>query len=338
MSAGRCAIRILVLSSWLCVLGLPSLAAMPQSSSDGPMRGATNQPTPAVLPRKETGVGDIQEQVVVEEGTAVRLKAITGWSSKSSRPGDRVELAVEETVWADGLPIIPRGTPLMGHIIAATPAATRLRMGFANLAINEVKLESGGTLSLRLQDRSRRPPTGKDTLEALAYASPLTFLPNVGKGSEDVIREGETIWAFLGESLVSSRRILASPQFPSDSPAAHVYYVDYHTGLHRRLYIGRLLVAIPEVDRVVRFSTEPSELWFSTGRSDATVHVTAQVGHDYLVVRDEDGLKLSDFRSHAQTLLTGSPIRYVNCVNLVPDQHEKFYSRPSNDYEIVTSQ
>jgi hypothetical protein len=54
--------------------------------------------------------------LVLQAGTAVRLKTVTTLHSKTHRQGDRFEMIVDEDVRVGGQVAIPRGSPALGEI------------------------------------------------------------------------------------------------------------------------------------------------------------------------------------------------------------------------------
>lgn len=87
-------------------------------------------------------------QLDLTAGTLVRIKLLAGLSSGANKAGDTFPFAVAETVYQDGLAVVPRGSPGEGRIAAIDPPRHMGRDARLTLAIGPVAALDGTPVPL----------------------------------------------------------------------------------------------------------------------------------------------------------------------------------------------
>jgi hypothetical protein len=116
---------------------------------------------PAVEPPKSTSAAAEQSgrELVLRDGTEVKLKLTKPISSADARVGDRVELEASGDVVVDGVVLIKKGAPAVGQVTEAQPRKSFGRRGKLNFTIDYVKTVDGQNVRLR----STREAKGADS-------------------------------------------------------------------------------------------------------------------------------------------------------------------------------
>src|SRR5580693_8985087 len=66
--------------------------------------------------------------VVAPAGTVLRVRMNQALDAGHSRPGDRFEAVLDAPVTVGTVEILPKGTPVMGHVVAAGRSVKGLRL------------------------------------------------------------------------------------------------------------------------------------------------------------------------------------------------------------------
>jgi hypothetical protein len=111
-------------------------------------------PKPVPVAAEQSG-----RELVLRDGTEVKLKLTKPISSADARVGDRVELEASEDVVVDGVVLIKKGAPAVGQVTEAQPRKSFGRRGKLNFTIDYVKTVDGQNVRLR----STREAKGADS-------------------------------------------------------------------------------------------------------------------------------------------------------------------------------
>nr|WP_295373197.1 hypothetical protein [uncultured Sphingosinicella sp.] len=92
--------------------------------------------------------GARKAELVLQAGTAVRLKTVTTLHSKTNRQGERFEMIVDEDVRVGSHIAIPRGSPAFGEIAKQTAkgpygkaGGLELRLLYASVGDRRIRLD-----------------------------------------------------------------------------------------------------------------------------------------------------------------------------------------------------
>ncbi|MDA2937719.1 hypothetical protein MYX75_05585, partial [Acidobacteria bacterium AH-259-A15] len=88
-------------------------------------------------------------EVVLRDGTEVKLRLVKTVSSETARVGDRVDFEVVEDVMVDGVTVIQEGAKARGEVIEARKKKSFGRRGKLNFTIEVVEAVDGQHIRLR---------------------------------------------------------------------------------------------------------------------------------------------------------------------------------------------
>jgi hypothetical protein len=115
-----------------------SNSSLPQQSEVAPQTSA--QSTLAITPSQE---------MVLRDGTPVRLRLARSLSSAHAKAGDEIDFDVMDDITIAGKTIMPRFTKAMGVITEAEHKKWAARGGKLNFALQYVRMEDGTKVALR---------------------------------------------------------------------------------------------------------------------------------------------------------------------------------------------
>jgi hypothetical protein len=190
------------------LVSFPILAQQPTPATP-PGSPATQQNPPATAPAPPNSPAAAPETAATPEtAAAVEFRPVTAelvskLDSKTAKTGDNVVVQTKSSVkTADGTEI-PKGSKLMGHVIAVQPSASGTNSQVA-LLFDHVELKGGQSLAVHSQIQSIAPSGGADPASAptAAMSTPQSSgSPNPG-------------------ATAASTRPGAAPQGSSSDPAA----------------------------------------------------------------------------------------------------------------------
>ncbi|MBZ5701177.1 MAG: LssY C-terminal domain-containing protein [Acidobacteriia bacterium] len=171
-------------------LGLLLAGALPA----GVPSAATELPRPA-------GAARAAQPFVLEDGTAVKLRALRTISSANAHPGDSVDFEVIYDVLLDGFCVIPRGSVAQATVTAVHRKRRMGRGGKLGLRLDSIRLRTGQTVILRSEKEVRG--AGHKTVMATGMAvTALAFYPAAPallfvRGQESVLLQGTEVTAYV---------------------------------------------------------------------------------------------------------------------------------------------
>lgn len=134
----------------------------------------------------------------IKFGTPVLLRFISDVSSKTTAPGQWIDLEVAAPISVDGIEVIPEGTPAKGFTISSNPNNYGGRGGL--LSIGNFYLILGGSQRIRLDGIYRLGGADKPVSLAIGYCCFLGFLI---KGEDACVKKGQRFKAVLqGDEFV----------------------------------------------------------------------------------------------------------------------------------------
>ena len=159
------------------------------------------------------------QQVVLPEGTPIRMKINRTVSSADARQGDNVDFTTIDDVKNGDVTVIPKGATAMATITEAEPKRRMGRGGKLNMNIDYVRLPDGGRLALRgIQDAKGGGHTGAMT--GAMVATSIVFFPAAPlflfmKGKDITIPEGHEVTVYTNTEYKPGSGKAASPAGPN---------------------------------------------------------------------------------------------------------------------------
>ena len=192
------ATAIFALASLPLLAQQPSPANQPNSPATQP---ATQQNPPSAAPATSPAASPETSTV---EMSPVNGELVSKLDSKTAKSGDNVVVRTETSIkTADGTEI-PKGSKLIGHIIAVQPSGAGTNSQVA-LQFDHVELKGGQSVAVHSQIQSISPPGGAASGGDSAAAS-----GPAAAGSSNRSMSGPT----------TGSRASAAPQTPNSDPAA----------------------------------------------------------------------------------------------------------------------
>ena len=177
-------------------------AMLNKATSAGLTAGASSSPN------SSGGSGEL----VVHDGTPVRLRLTRNLSSADAKTGDTVDFEVLEDVKIDDLLLIPRGNTAIATITDAEHKKRMARGGKLNVNIDYVRILNGDKIALRaVKESSGGGHTGAMTGGMVATA--IVFFPAAPfflfmHGKDTVIPKGTEITAYVDGEIKLNREKL----------------------------------------------------------------------------------------------------------------------------------
>ncbi len=180
----------------------PSPATQPNSPATQPSTSpATQQNPPSAAPAANPAASP---ETSTAEMSPVNGELVSKLDSKTAKTGDNIVVKTETSIkTADGTEI-PKGSKLIGHIIAVQPSGAGTNSQVA-LQFDHVELKGGQSVAVHSQIQSIAPPGGAATGDSAATSGPPAG------GSSNRSMSGPT----AGSSRASS-----APQATNSDPAA----------------------------------------------------------------------------------------------------------------------
>jgi hypothetical protein len=144
-------------------------------------------------------------QIVLLDGTAIKLRLNRSISSESATVGQPVDFAVTEDVAVNGIVLIPKGSAAMGKVTVAVPKRRMGRAGKLDIVLEYVRLADSEKAPVRaVKEAKGKSRTGGMTVGIVATgllfwpAAPLFLLMH---GKDITIPEGAEVTAFADGDL-----------------------------------------------------------------------------------------------------------------------------------------
>lgn len=176
-------------------------------------------------------------QVVLPEGTKVRVRLEQTISSATAEEGQPVQLSVTEDVRAGDAVIIPQGASAVGTIVLAVPKRRMGRTGKLDFSVERVVAADGNSIPLRYslnrkEGGSHATRTGIITAGAAVVFWPAAPVFLLMKGKDVTVNKGMVVEVFTDQKYALQQRAPANltntPAAPSAAPVpAPAYSAQY---------------------------------------------------------------------------------------------------------------
>ena len=188
-------------------------AAAPNSASERapvtPVASVQAQPVAVVQPQPVAVLEPVAQQNIMRAGTEVPLVTREELTTKHKklRVGQRFQMEVSANVEANGIVVLPIGTPAIGEVTEVRNKGMWGKSGYINARV----------ISLRLGDRTIRLSgtfDDKGVTGTAGVVGAVVFVPIAGfftTGTSAKIPTGSPVKAFLDEDL-AFRAVAAQPQ------------------------------------------------------------------------------------------------------------------------------
>ena len=164
------------LATALFALASFPLLAQQSTPATPPDSPAAQQNPPSAAPAQPNSPAATQATAVPVEFRPVNAELVSKLDSKTAKTGDNVVAQTTSSVkTADGTEI-PKGSKLMGHVIAAQPSASGANSQVA-LLFDHVEIKGGQSLAVHSQIQSISPSGGAESADAAsggAMSAPQT--------------------------------------------------------------------------------------------------------------------------------------------------------------------
>jgi len=105
---------------WLGIGIAASLAGVSFAATAGP---ASDKPSPlAIKPRTVEQAPAPRAELVIPQGTTLRVRIDQSIDTRRNRPGNRFQATLAEPVLRNGATLLPRGTRFTGHVMESKPS------------------------------------------------------------------------------------------------------------------------------------------------------------------------------------------------------------------------
>ena len=170
------AASLLALASFPLLAQQPAPATSPANPPDSP---AAQQNPPSTAPAPQNSPAATQATAVAVEFRPVTAQLVSKLDSKTAKTGDNVVIQTTSSVkTADGTEI-PKGSKLMGHVIAAQPSASGANSQVA-LLFDHVEMKGGQSLAVHSQIQSITPSGGPEPAGAATASGEAMSAPQAG--------------------------------------------------------------------------------------------------------------------------------------------------------------
>jgi hypothetical protein len=318
---------------------LPSTIAATLASQPAQLEPAA---APQSAPEGTTSThADDVDFIVLPDGTPLRVKVVTGFSSANAKVGDVIDFVVGFEVRADGIVVIPQSTSLAGKVVSVNRPRRGDRGGHVKIAFEKLSLPTGEAATVRpnLKPPSRSKQMAEAAAEAPGLAAglfitagiPLLALP-FEKGEEQVIPTGAIEVLYLNGPLHINRKAAMAVQPASDAGFAYVYVGE--SVMARRkdlsipvLFCGERVVAASYAGAKLEMS--PGTYWFRTNnQKDSPVRIEVLANREYVIWRNRHGLSAREFHAKKNSVY---PRQFVekDLTKLTPEEYRSFTAEPA---------
>lgn len=166
--------------------------------------------------------------IVLQDGTPIRLSLAVPLSSKTAKVGDEVSFEVVAPVVVDGLVVIPRGAAGVGKVTQSRKPGLAGRPGELAVSVNRLYLADHSSVPLRGQPQSAKGvegsvqyPAGVRGFDNLLVMPAFLVLSLLDAGSHAAAPVGTLVSGYLEGDMTLDRESVRQLQVPD--AAAHVF-------------------------------------------------------------------------------------------------------------------
>jgi hypothetical protein len=164
------------------------------------------------------GTSRIEDEIVVSEGTAVKVVTAAEITSKKAKPNDPVAFIVDEDVVINGQVVVRKGTEATGSVVNAEKGGYMGKSGKLAIQVESTKTVDGQPLKLRAAKGKEGEDNTTSTM-VLTFISPVFLFK---KGGEAKVVSGTPITVYVAQEKrfrVDGANLVAVATEPSTTPA-----------------------------------------------------------------------------------------------------------------------
>ena len=136
-----------------------------------------------------------QDDIVVSEGTAVKVITTSEITSKKAKPNDPVGFTVDEDVVMNGQVVVRKGTEAVGSVVNAEKGGYMGKSGKLAIQVESTKTVDGQSLKLRAAKGKEGEDNTTSTM-VLSFISPVFLFK---KGGEAKVDPGTPITVYVAQ-------------------------------------------------------------------------------------------------------------------------------------------
>jgi hypothetical protein len=154
-------------------------------------------------------------QVVISDGTKIRVRLEENLSSETTEMGQVVDFAVTQEVRVGDAVVVANGARATGSITLVEPKRRLGRAGKLDFSIDRVQMVDGNWLNVRYTPHKNRGKGNGITTGVLTAGIAVVFLPAAPialliKGRDATIQKGRTYDVFSDDSVLVANAVAAS--------------------------------------------------------------------------------------------------------------------------------
>jgi len=158
--------------------------------------------------------GMAMAQVMIPDGTKIRVRLETNLSSETAELGQTVDFAVTQEVRIGDAVVVANGARATGAIVQVEPKRRMGRSGKLDFSIERVQLVDGGWLNVRYAPQKNHGKGNGATTGVLTAGLAVVFWPAAPlglliKGHEATIIKGRTYEVFADDSVYVANAVSA---------------------------------------------------------------------------------------------------------------------------------
>jgi hypothetical protein len=159
--------------------------------------------------------GMAMAQVMIPDGTKIRVRLETDLSSETSELGQTVDFAVTQEVRIGDAVVVANGARATGSIVQVEPKRRMGRSGKLDFSIDRVQLVDGAWLNVRYAPQKNHGKANGATTGVLTAGLAVVFWPAAPlglliKGHDATIIKGRTYEVFSDDSVYVASAVTAS--------------------------------------------------------------------------------------------------------------------------------
>ncbi|HET6979272.1 MAG TPA: DUF2846 domain-containing protein [Pyrinomonadaceae bacterium] len=137
----------------------------------------------------------VQDQIVLSEGTAVKVVTTAEITSKNAKPNDPVGFTVVEDVVINGQVVVRTGTEAIGSVVNAEKGGYMGKSGKLAIQVESTKTVDGQSLKLRAA-KGKEGEDNQTSTMVLSFISPVFLFK---KGGEAKVEPGTPITVYVAQ-------------------------------------------------------------------------------------------------------------------------------------------
>jgi len=216
--------------------------------------------------------------LVLQDGTAIKLRVTRDVSSANAKVGDKVSFEVADDITVGGLTVIRKGSPAAGTVTAVQSARRMGRAGKLAIKINSLQLADGETAMLRQSAKT----SGEGRKQEMASEVLFGYGPlQLFEEGEDAFLETDTIvTAYVDGTMHLDRAMFKAAPGSVSSSTAQLWITSHPAGAEISVdgnVVGNTpsQINLPQGSHTIRISKAGCRTWertvtLSSGKSDIT--------------------------------------------------------------------